>query len=97
MSDIETSTETRPAADDPSQEPARKRQRLSHYPSMVDVVDEPKGDLVMKVGQHEEDFGLVRVHKVSLNRRFVCHPLTFAGYSHDGFSSPSRDTIKSRA
>ena len=64
MSDFGTPVKTDRGDCSPSQEPARKRQRVRHYPLQMDIVDEPKGDLVIKVGQHEDDVGLVRVHKV---------------------------------
>ena len=44
---------------------AKKKQKVSHYPAMFDVVDDPKGDLVIQVGV-EGDLGLVRVHKMVL-------------------------------
>lgn len=59
-----TPTKTRPG-DDGSQEPARKKLKASHYPALVDVVDEPKGDFYIKVGQYE-DMGIVCVHKAIL-------------------------------
>lgn len=40
--------------------------KVSHYGAMVDIVDDPKGDLVIKVGQQAEDIGLVRVHRAIL-------------------------------
>lgn len=66
MSDNETSPTKTRRSEDASPEPVRKKLKVSHYPAMVDVVDEPKGDLVIKVGLQAEDMGLVRVHKAIL-------------------------------
>ncbi|KPI42912.1 uncharacterized protein AB675_1991 [Cyphellophora attinorum] len=43
----------------------RKKQKMSHYQSPFDVVDDPRSDLVIQVGTGE-DIGLVRVLKMFL-------------------------------
>jgi hypothetical protein len=68
MPDAESPSKTR-VGEQLSQEPARKRQRISHYAALVDIVDEPEGDLVIQVGQSEDDKGLVRVHKVGCSSK----------------------------
>lgn len=52
--------------EDDSQRPSTKKQKLSHYDAaMFDVVNDPKGDLVVRTGA-KDDVGLVRVHKAVL-------------------------------
>lgn len=65
-SDSEISPKKARDHDDASPEPARKKMKVSHYGAMVHIVDEPRGDFVIKVGEHAEDIGLVRVHKAIL-------------------------------
>ena len=63
--------------------PPEKKQKIEH--AMVDIVDNPPGDMVIRVGKGT-DTGLVRVHKTFL---IVASPV-FRAMLTGGFSESTR-------